>query len=286
MVGFKEVTCAETIKVVEEGQAKALTTVTNPEGYKRAGEVTVGTGFSSFETVVTPEYHTGLIAPNQSSVRCSGTVELSFTKPLKFTQVGCTEDVSLGRTDYDTKADGAEPDVQTCNDHCHTNGYTNFILVCPHTSFKSGNKGMSCSCTNNNFRDGVDCEMRGLSKAYQCDLSLVSSDYMFGVGNSVEIDGTEHSLESPVYKVVPPQRRLTASFSTNSGDLLQRHLQESGKEVDTSGSFGTEVLLSREDNVDAAFGDLAAPAADTGAVPSTVIATAAGAVVVAAASLV
>ncbi|VEU41607.1 unnamed protein product [Pseudo-nitzschia multistriata] len=45
VVGFQDVTCAETVKVVEDGQEMALTTVTtNPENYKRANEVIVGSG--------------------------------------------------------------------------------------------------------------------------------------------------------------------------------------------------------------------------------------------------
>ncbi|VEU39290.1 unnamed protein product [Pseudo-nitzschia multistriata] len=423
VVGFEDVTCAKTIKVVEDGDKTALTTVTtNPEGYKKAGEGTVGTGFSSFETVVTPEYYTGVIAPNEASVTCSGTVELSFTDPNppapKFTQVGCQNYVLYDRINYDMEADGAESDVQACNDHCHTRGYPYFILICPFTN-ENGEKKIDCAC-HSFFLPHLDCDTRGVEKTGQCDPSLVSSDYKFGVGPPVTIDDTYQAIQSPVYQVVPNspstkyekagcidhgfpynptdkatfpltnagsesdatkcndhcanlnkqyfvldcpngsdderiytcscadattssltdgicpgesptegysksgsfepnckadyisnseygfgflrihptkynimaspayqvvapgERRLTASFSTNSGDLLQRHLQESGNQEDTRGSFGTEVLLSREDN--AVFGNLAAPAADTGAVPSTAMASAAGALVVAAAA--
>ncbi|VEU44068.1 unnamed protein product [Pseudo-nitzschia multistriata] len=83
-----------------------------------------------------------------------------------------------------------------------------------------------------------------------------------------------------------PTRRLTASFSRHSDDLSRRHLQESGEaetDTDTGSSFGITVgLLPDGESADALFGDLAGPAADTGGVPGTAMATAAGAAVLAA----
>lgn len=280
VVGFQDVTCAETIKVVEDGQEMALTTVTaNPENYKRANGVIVGSGVSSFETVVTPAYHTGLIAPNEASVTCSGTVELSFTDPnppsTRFEKAGCVTLDAVTGYHHDLLGGGSDDDVQRCNDICNYFGNSYFVLDCPYTV--DNKMYFACYCTNLEPESQLDtCPGANTENEEECSKTLVEN-------SAYDFSFSDREVMVTTYRVtIPEDRRLTASFSTNSGDLLQRHLQESGN----SASFGTEVLLSREDNADAAFGNLAAPAADTGAVPSTVMATAAGAVVVAAASLV
>ncbi|VEU43110.1 unnamed protein product [Pseudo-nitzschia multistriata] len=296
VVGFENVQCGPA-KVVVDGIATALTQVnTNPQEYRKADEP-VESGVSSFGTVVTPGYYSA----DKPTATCSGTVKLSFTNPkplLQYEKVGCGFIRNDPMEQYPLDSGGTEDDVKRCNDHCSDGGYEYFILGCPHTMVDDSPPEFFCVCTSGHDLEVTSETCPGSETGINfCNPELVEDSlYEWAVSDHdlafAVYDVTPPnrrltgSFMSAVYKVTPPNRRLTASFSTNSGDLLQRHLQESGNKADTSGSFGTEVLLSREENVDAAFGGLAAPAADTGAVPTTVTATAVGAFVAAAASLV
>ncbi|VEU41666.1 unnamed protein product [Pseudo-nitzschia multistriata] len=291
MVAFEEVTCGK-IEVVEDGVETALTIVTtDPTNNKKADGASVGVGVLSFETVVTPKYYTGNSAEDEALVTCSGTVELvGFTKPLKFKKAGCRKtplERGLNGPLFPLDNGGVESDAKQCNDFCKPTSETKyFLLDCPHFFGLGGDNYYECFCVddiddmNDTCTGEESTSSFATTKNSPCKKEYISSEskYQFDMGDKL--------LTSPVYHVNHSDRRLTASFSTNSGNLLQRHLQESGNKADTSGSFGTKVNLLQEDNADAVFGDLVAQAADTSAAPSTGMATAAGAVVAAAAALV